>query len=120
MDDGSVVWSNAGNEDILEGDASFGPTSATKQLVFVGGVLAPQLRIYDARNGELLHTALIGDQILLSAVASGAVVVDGTILVGVGIGTLVGNPAAPSEITARLPSSLVALCVPGVKRCPKR
>jgi hypothetical protein len=45
------------------------------------------------------------------------VAIDGTLLVGTGIGALDAGESA--EITARTPSSLVALCVSGSKGCPK-
>ena len=73
-------------------------------------------RVFDARTGALIHGVQIGEG---PAVASGPVPIDGTILVGTGIGTLNGNPNSSSEITARIPSSLVALCVAGKKGCPR-
>jgi hypothetical protein len=115
LDTGAVLWDNAADND----DASFAPVGATRQLAFVGSIVLPALRVYDAETGELLMLKLIGDALLGSAVASGPVVVDGTLLVGTGIGTLVGDPGAPSEVVARIPSSVVALCVPGSKGCPK-
>jgi outer membrane protein assembly factor BamB len=115
---GAVLWENDGSQP-GDGDSAFGPTAATAKLVFVGSVVAPRLRIYDAATGELLAGHLVGDALLGSAIASGAVPIDGTVLVGTGIGTLTGNPSSPSEITARFPSSLVALCVAGKKGCPK-
>jgi outer membrane protein assembly factor BamB len=117
-DTGAVLWDN-GTAPGAGTDASFGPTSVTKDLVFVGGVVAPRLRLFDANTGALLCGSLIGDQILFSAVASGPAVVDGTLLVGTGIGTRTGDPSDPAEIAASVPSSVVALCVPKSKGCPE-
>jgi outer membrane protein assembly factor BamB len=116
LDTGAVLWDNAGG---AVDDASFGPVGGTPKLAIVGSIIGPMLRIYDAKTGQRLLSRQLGDVVLGSAIASGPVVVDGTILVGTGIGTLVGDPGAPSEITARIPSSLFALCVPGSKGCPK-
>jgi outer membrane protein assembly factor BamB len=115
MDTGDVLW-QAGQEG-EDDDAGFGPTATANGLVFVGGVIAPNLRVYDAGTGERLHQMLIGDQLLGSAIASGPVIIDGTVLVGTGIGTLTGNPESPSNITASFSSSLVALCVEGSSGC---
>ena len=54
---------------------------------------------------------------LLTAVASGAAVVDGNLLVGTGIGAF--GEGSQGDQTARLDSHLVALCVKGSKGCPK-
>ena len=54
----------------------------------------------------------------LGGIASGAVVVDGTVLVGGGVGVRGSNPASVSDIASRQPADLVALCVPGAPSCP--
>jgi outer membrane protein assembly factor BamB len=109
LDTGEVVWT-LGSAAAPQ-TASFAPTSATKDLVFGGTILGGRLRILDAKQGELLGERLVNS---VSGNASGAVVVDGTVLVGAGIGDL---QAAPD--VARAPSSLFAFCVPNSKGCPK-
>jgi outer membrane protein assembly factor BamB len=116
LDTGAVVWQNAETSG-LAGDASFAPTSAVSSLVFVGSAVAPHLRIYDAASGDLVWNEVIGDPTTLGGVASGAVVVDGTLLVGTGVGVRSPNPSSPSDIASRSPSSLVALCVPAAPDC---
>jgi outer membrane protein assembly factor BamB len=115
LDDGAILWQN-GTGDYPDGSATFSPVGATKKLMFVGSLLFQNLRVYDTESGELLLNRLVGDG-SFGGVASGALAIDGTILVGTGIGALDAGESA--EITARTPSSLVALCVPGSKGCPK-
>jgi outer membrane protein assembly factor BamB len=115
LDSGEILWQN-GIGDYPDGSASFSPVGATPELMFVGSLLFQNLRIYDSESGELLATRLVGDA-SFGGVASGAVAIDGTLLVGTGIGALDAGESA--EITARTPSSLVALCVPRSKGCPK-
>jgi outer membrane protein assembly factor BamB len=109
LDTGAVLWTLG--SDAAPQPPSFAPVSATRELVFTGTVIGGRLRMLDAHTGELL------DQRSLNSVAgnaSGAVVVDGTVLVGAGIGDL---QAAPE--TARAPTSLRAFCVPNSKGCPR-
>ena len=117
LDTGRVVWQNR-ETDPLGGDASFGPTSAVPGLVFAGSAIAPHLRIYRASDGELLWQRIIGDPETLGGISSGAVVIDGTLLVGSGTGVRSPNPQSPSDIASRRPSSLIALCVPEAPGCP--
>ena len=86
-------------------------------LVIVGSALAPHLRIKDAADGDLLWQEVIGDPTTLGGIGAGAVVIDGTLLVGSGLGQLAEDPQDPSVIAARAPSSLIALCVPGSPGC---
>jgi len=116
LDSGDVLWDNL--DDPAGTSNNFGPVAATSQLVIVGTYDFPVLRFYDAESGELLLERPIGDQFTAGGMASGPVTVDGTLLVGTGIGALTG-PDDASTITARADSSLVALCVPGSKGCPK-
>jgi outer membrane protein assembly factor BamB len=118
LDTGDVLW-QAGIGDGPPGDASFAPVGATRKLVFVGGILLPQLRIYDAKTGELLATRRVGDLPFGQSTASGPVTIDGTILLGTGIGERGANPDSQAVQASHTPSSLVALCVPGSKGCPK-
>jgi outer membrane protein assembly factor BamB len=115
LDDGMVLWQK-GIGDYPDGSASFSPVGATPKLMFVGSLLFQNLRVYDTASGELLLTRLVGDA-TFGGVASGAVTIDGTVLLGTGIGAL--DAGVSGEIAARTPSSLVALCVPGSKGCPK-
>jgi outer membrane protein assembly factor BamB len=117
LDTGDVLW-QAGSGPLPDGEASFGPVSATRKLVLVGSIVSQNLRFYDAKTGALLLRRAIGD-VGYSGIASGAAVVDGNVVVGSGIGTLTGDPSDLSELAARTPSSVVALCVPGSKGCPK-
>jgi outer membrane protein assembly factor BamB len=117
LDTGDVLW-QAGTGPLPDGEASFGPVSATRKLVVVGTIVSQNLRFYDAKTGELLLRRAIGDA-GYSGIASGAAIVDGNVVVGSGIGTLTGDPSDLSELAARTPSSVVALCVPGSKGCPK-
>ncbi len=117
LDTGAVVWQNTGATG-LEGDASFGSTSAVNGLVIVGSAIAPQVRIYDTKTGKLLFRQTVGDRTTLGGIASGAVVIEGTLLVGGGVGVRGPNPDSISNIASNSDASLVALCVPGGPTCP--
>ncbi len=106
---GAVLWENTGE---VEADASFSPTSAIPGVVFTGSVLGGFLRGYDSATGSRLVRVAAG-----FAVASPAVVVDGLVLVGSGIGRRTGDPSDPSEQTSRIPEPLRAFCVPGTRAC---
>jgi polyvinyl alcohol dehydrogenase (cytochrome) len=116
LDTGEVVWENPapGGE---TSDASYAPTSAVPGLVIVGSALSPRLRIFDAVDGTLLWDEVIGDPTTLGGIGSGAVVVDGTLLVGSGLGFLSRDPQDISNVSANAPSSLVALCAPLAPGC---
>jgi outer membrane protein assembly factor BamB len=120
MDGGAVVWDSG----LAPGhDASFGPTSAIPGLMLAGSVLSSQLRFFETegdagserlRTERLVEPALgFGDQI-----ASGAVVINGTVLVGTGSGQRGPNPFDPGNLVSNIPSPLVALCLPGAPGCP--
>jgi glucose dehydrogenase len=116
MDTGDVVWSFG--TDAAPGFPSFGPVTATRDLVFSGALPFARLRIFDAKTGELLAQPNLDEANgLLTAIASGAAVVDGNLLVGTGIGAF--GEGSQGDQTARLDSHLVALCVKGSKGCPK-
>jgi outer membrane protein assembly factor BamB len=116
LDTGDVVWQTG--EGPPDGDATFGPVSATKKVLVLGSILFQNLRFFDAKTGAHLASRPIGD-LGISGIASGAAVVDGNVVAGTGVGTLTGDPNDLSTIVARTPSSVVALCVPGSKGCPK-
>ncbi|RIL06278.1 MAG: hypothetical protein DCC71_07370 [Proteobacteria bacterium] len=116
MDTGAVVWDN-GDADGIRNDASYGPTTAIPGVAFTGSVFAPQLRGWSADTGELLYAGFVSDVLLANAVASGATIVDGTVLVGNGIGTRSGDPHDVGDQVSREPRTLVALCVPGTRGC---
>jgi len=116
LDTGEPLWT-FGSEDDPKRPA-FAPVSATRDLVFTGSVPFPFLHVFHARTGALLaELNLDPENPLFSAIASGVAVVDGTLLVGTGIGAF--GEGETADATARMPGSLVALCVPRSKGCPK-
>ena len=120
MDTGAVVWDNRTAPGLSE-SASFAPTTGVPGVVFTGTVPGPFVRAFDAADGTPLLTALIEDaNPILSAVASGSTVVDGTLLVGTGIGIRQGGcdgGSCPGDFTSRIESPVAALCVPGTRGC---
>ena len=113
LDTGAVVW-QYGSE--LERQlASFAPTSAIPGVVFSGSVGPGLLRAFDTRDdaGSLIEEFTL----TLTGVASAPVVIDGTLLVGSGIGARDANPANLSDVTSRQPSPLLAMCVLGIPDC---
>jgi hypothetical protein len=60
---------------------------------------------------------MVGAPGTFSGVASGSVVLDGTLIVGAGIGTRTRTGSSPGDFTANTPSAVVALCVPGTPGC---
>ena len=116
LDTGAVAWQNTETTG-LSAEASYGPTSAVPGVVIVGSVVTPHLRMYDAENGKLLVDRLVGEPGTFSGVASGATVVDGTLIVGAGIGTRTSSGSSPGDFAADTPSAVVALCVPGTPGC---
>jgi len=109
LNTGSIVWQNSTEENA---DASFGPTSAIPGVVFVGSVLQGIIRAYDSATGERLSSVMVG-----SAVASGAAVTEGVVLVGAGVGARSNDAEDFSNITSRQPQNITALCVPGTPYC---
>lgn len=108
LDTGDVVWQ--GGE--TGGDASYSPASAIPGLVFIGAVTAPELRAWNAETGELPYAEFVTASIFTNAITSAAAVVDGTVLVGTGIGTRTGDPHDVEDFVSRQPRELVALWVP--------
>jgi outer membrane protein assembly factor BamB len=117
LDTGAIVWQNTSATSLPAGDASFGPVSAVPGVVIVGSVVTPHLRMYDSATGALLVDRIVGNPGTFSGVASGAAVLDGTLVVGAGIGTRSSGGSSPGDFAANTPSALVALCVPGTAGC---
>jgi len=118
LDTGEIVWDGSSlPQDQITRSASFAPASTTPELAFFGTVPFDLLRVVaiddDAPDGLSVYS-LSGFPI--SGAASGAVVVDGTVLVGHGLGVR-GNPQDPGTITSNINSALVALCAPGTAGC---
>lgn len=115
MDTGVEVWVN-GTTGGIQNDASYSPTTAIPGLAFTGSVFAPQLRAFDTDTGARLYSQFISEELLANAIASGAAVVDGTVVVGSGIGQR--DPHDPdADGVSRLPRAVYALCVPGTRGC---
>jgi outer membrane protein assembly factor BamB len=117
MDTGAIVWDNGARVG-LAGDASYAPTTGIPGVAFAGTVLAPVVRMWDTAAGTLLRSFFVAeiDLVTPTAVASGSAVVDGTLLVGHGIGTR-GDPHDFNDQISRVPRAVVALCVPGTRGC---
>lgn len=112
LDTGAVVWQGGQGGAGLRDDASYSPASAVPGLVFTGSVLAPQLRAWNADTGELPFAKVIDSPVLSNAITSAAAVVDGTVIVGTGIGTRTGDPHDVEDQVSREPRALLALWVP--------
>ncbi len=110
MHSGAILWDNASD---LTSYASFGPTSGIPGVVFAGQVPGALLRAFHTATGALLGSTNLTNFALASAPA----VVDGIVVVGQGIGTITASGSSSSDITARVDSELVALCVPGTAGC---
>src|SRR5690606_7081639 len=112
LDTGAIVWQAGFGDNQVHDDASYAPASAIPGLVFTGAVIAPLLRAWDADTGELRYAEVVSTPILANAITSAAAVVDGTVLVGTGIGTRTGDPHDVEDQVSREPRALVALWVP--------
>ena len=112
MDTGAIVWQN---DEQTASDASFAPTSGIPGVIFIGSVLPSIARAYQTNDdsGTQLFSYPAGGV----AIASGAVVIDGSVLFGVGIGQRASDRSAFQDIVSRLPNPLFALCVPGEPGC---
>ncbi len=117
LDTGTIVWQNTEAIEFPAGDGSYAPTSAVPGVVIVGSVISPHLRMYDAADGTLLYDEVIGQPDTFSGIASGAAVLDGTIVVGSGIGSRTSTGSSPGDFAANTPSAVIALCVPGSPDC---
>jgi outer membrane protein assembly factor BamB len=111
MDTGTRIW-DFGTV-AMPALASFAPVGATPALAMTGAVVQGQLRIFNAKTGEILARIPLES----TGSASGPVVIDGTVLVGAEIGS--HGEGADAEAAAGIPSNLFAFCVPKSKGCPK-
>jgi hypothetical protein len=111
MDTGALVWNNGGEADP---QASFGPASAVPGLAFFGHVPGAVLRAHETAGDS---GARLADFFLdFYGLASGPVVVQGTLLVGNGIGVRTDTGSGP-PVVSLVPSPLTAFCVPGRLDC---
>ncbi|HEX5095758.1 MAG TPA: PQQ-binding-like beta-propeller repeat protein, partial [Acidimicrobiia bacterium] len=110
MDDGSVLWQNAGEMPPL---ASFSSVSHIPGVVVAGTSLGAKLRSYADDAGTKLGEFDLAN----FGIGSTPVFVDGTVLVGAGIGTRTTTGSGISDVVANFPSDLTALCVPGTSGC---
>ena len=117
LDTGAIVWQNAGTQALAD-DASYAPTSAVPGVMIVGSVITPHLRFFDTATGELVADHVVPAQETFSGVASGAAVIDGTVVTGAGIGARSSGGSSPGDFAAYTPSAVVAFCVPGAPGCP--
>jgi outer membrane protein assembly factor BamB len=109
MDSGAVVWQQGG-------DANFAPTSGIPSVTFFGSVFPGILR---ARRSDDDSGAALANLVLPAlGLATGSVVIDGTLVTGGGLGQRTGNPEDPQEVVSRLPTPITAWCVPGAPGCP--
>ena len=105
MDSGGILWQNdAANGFDPPEDASFGPTSASPEVVYFNQLPGAWLRVHDAATGAELTRI----NLLQFGGASMATVRDGTVLIGAGIG-----PGIPASFD----TNVTALCVPGTTGC---
>ncbi|MDJ0787394.1 MAG: PQQ-binding-like beta-propeller repeat protein [Myxococcota bacterium] len=110
LDTGAVVWDNQSETPAL---ASFSSTLHIPGVVFAGSAAGAILRAYRDTDG-----AFLGEQNLANlGMGSTPIVVDGTLLVGDGIGTRTSTGSSISDIISNSPSKLNALCVPGTAGC---
>jgi hypothetical protein len=109
MDSGAIVWQQGG-------DANFAPTSGIPGVTFFGSVFPGILR---ARRSDDDSGATLANRPLPAlGLASGSVVIEGTLIVGGGIGQRTGDPDDAQEVVSHLPVPISALCVPGAEGCP--
>jgi outer membrane protein assembly factor BamB len=112
LDDGTIAWQNTAEGPLA--DSSFAPTSGIPGFIFVGSVRPPgKLRVYDSATGTKVLERQSG-----FSVASAATVVDGTLIIGDGVGERNDNPTSPSNVTSMAPSVIVAFCAIATEGCP--
>ncbi len=104
---GDVVWSNATAE------PSYSATSAIPGVAFMGSLFSGRVIAYHSDTGEVLYRS----PFLGGPLASAAVVVDGELFVGAGVGQR-GNPTSIAHIQSLTPSPISAFCLPDACDCP--
>ncbi len=104
--DGAVLWSNAAAV------PSYGPTTATSTVVFMGN-LFNGLVARDADTGQQLSTFPPN-----APLASPATILDGEIFFGAGVGERGGNPNRAAYQASLAPSNVSAYCLPDAPDCP--
>jgi len=104
--DGAVLWSNRAAV------PSYGPTTATSTVVFMGNLF----------NGLVARDADTGEQLAAfppnAPLASPATILDGEIFFGSGIGERGGNPDRDAYRSSLAPSLVSAYCLPEAADCP--
>jgi outer membrane protein assembly factor BamB len=112
MDTGAVVWDNGA--ETPPPFASFAPASAIPGLAFFGHVPFAFLRIHETTNDSGARLANLFLDIF--GLTSAPAVVQGTVLVGNGIGVRTDTGSGP-PVVSLVPSPLTAFCVPGTLDC---
>ncbi len=113
MDTGAVLFDNGAQTPAAQ--ASFSPTSAIPGVAFAGTVILARLRAYD--TDAATGTEAASKDLANFGLASAPAVIDGTVFIGSGIGTLTATGSSPGDFTANVASPFWALCVPGTTGC---
>ena len=101
LDTGAVRLAEPGESDLLGGDASYGPTSGVPGVAIVGSVITPApAPVRLPRTVALLVDRTIGNAGQFSGISSGAAVLDGTLVVGTGIGSRTRTGSSPGDFAA--------------------
>ena len=108
--DGNILWNNP------DKDPSFGSTTGVPGLVFEGEIAKPHLSIFDSSDGSLVTK--IDTKSAPGGLASAAVIADGVLYVGAGVGARGGRPADNGFIASATDSPISAFCVKDTPGCP--
>jgi len=106
-DTGDVIWSNAAAE------PSYASTSAIPGIAFMGSLFSGRFIAYHSDSGEVLYRS----PFLGGPLSSSAVVADGELFIGAGVGER-GNPTNIAHIQSLFPSPISAFCLPDACDCP--
>lgn len=108
--DGAIQWSDS------EKNPGFGATTGVPGVVFTGEIASGFLWAYDSASGvNLKKLDTLGRP---GGVASAAVVVDGVLYVGGGVGARGGRPAEEGFIASETDTPISAFCIRGEPDCP--
>jgi outer membrane protein assembly factor BamB len=110
IDTGEILWDNTGEIPSL---ASFSSMSLIPGVVFAGSSFEAIVRAYTVSSPLVLGRVDMGN----FGIGSTPVVVDGTMLVGAGIGTRTSTGSGLSDVASNIPSPLSAFCVAGTLGC---